>query len=89
MSPFRKEDYACSKSFDITNLIGGVPFIPKLRTMNSLPMQVPQDNLNYCFVNSNGQVSTSDSVKGEDEIIYGFTEDGLQSYFAKNHKGTV
>lgn len=55
MSPFRKEDYACSKSFDITNLIGGVPFIPKLRTMNSLPMQVPQDNLNYCFVNSNGQ----------------------------------
>ena len=41
------------------------------------------------FVNSNGQVSTSDSVKGEDDIIYGLTEDGLQQYFSKNKKAGV
>ena len=35
------------------------------------------------FVGSDGEVTTSDSVKGEDNIIYGFSEDGLRQYFAK------
>lgn len=38
------------------------------------------------FVNANGQISTSDSVKGEDDIIYGFTQEGLDQYFSKNTK---
>ena len=38
------------------------------------------------FVNANGQISTSDSVKGEDDIIYGFTQEGLSQYFSKSHK---
>ena len=36
------------------------------------------------FVNADGQVTTSDSVKGEDDIIYGFTEDGLTQYFSRS-----
>jgi hypothetical protein len=35
------------------------------------------------FVNSDGEVTTSDSVKGEDDIIYGFTEDGMTQYFSR------
>lgn len=35
------------------------------------------------FVGSDNEVTTSDSIKGEDNIIYGFTEDGLRQYFAK------
>jgi hypothetical protein len=35
------------------------------------------------FVGSDNEVTTSDSIKGEDGIIYGFTEDGLRQYFAK------
>lgn len=38
------------------------------------------------FVNANGQIATSDSVKGEDDIIYGFTQEGLEQYFSKNTK---
>lgn len=38
------------------------------------------------FVNANGQISTSDSVKGEDDIIYGFTQEGFEQYFTKNTK---
>lgn len=36
------------------------------------------------FVGPDGEITTSDSVKGEDEIIYGFTDAGLAQYFAKN-----
>jgi hypothetical protein len=36
------------------------------------------------FVNTDGEVTTSDSVKGEDDIVYGFTEDGFRQYFAKD-----
>jgi len=36
------------------------------------------------FVNADGDVTTSDSLKGEDDIIYGFSEDGMRQYFAKN-----
>jgi len=36
------------------------------------------------FVNADGDVTTSDSVKGEDDIVYGFTDEGLQQYFAKD-----
>lgn len=35
------------------------------------------------FVGVDNEVTTSDSIKGEDNIIYGFTEDGLRQYFAK------
>ena len=35
------------------------------------------------FVSTDGEVTTSDSIKGEDDIIYGFTEDGMRQYFAK------
>jgi hypothetical protein len=35
------------------------------------------------FVGADNEVTTSDSIKGEDNIIYGFTEDGLRQYFAK------
>ena len=41
------------------------------------------------FVNANGQISTSDSVKGEDDIIYGFTQEGLDQYFKKNTKSEI
>ncbi len=52
---------------------------------------MPTDNnkkfvLAVFFVNPNGQISTSDSVKGEDDIIYGFTQEGLEQYFSKNMK---
>ena len=36
------------------------------------------------FVGPDGEITTSDSVKGEDEIIYGFTDAGLGQYFSKN-----
>lgn len=35
------------------------------------------------FVAPSGEVGTSDSLKGEDDIIYGFSEDGLRQYFNK------
>lgn len=35
------------------------------------------------FVSPDGEVGTSDSLKGEDDIIYGFSEDGLRQYFSK------
>lgn len=36
------------------------------------------------FVNPDGDIGTSDSVKGEDDIIYGFSEDGLRQYFSRD-----
>jgi len=36
------------------------------------------------FVNPDGEIGTSDSVKGEDDIIYGFSEDGFRQYFARD-----
>jgi hypothetical protein len=36
------------------------------------------------FVGPDGEITTSDSIKGEDEIIYGFTDAGMAQYFAKN-----
>ncbi len=36
------------------------------------------------FVAPNGYVTTSDSFKGEDDIIYGFTEEGISQYLQKN-----
>jgi len=36
------------------------------------------------FVNADGDVTTSDSIKGEDDIVYGFTDEGLEQYFAKD-----
>lgn len=35
------------------------------------------------FISPDGEVGTSDSIKGEDDIIYGFTDDGLRQYFSK------
>lgn len=35
------------------------------------------------FVNPDGEIGTSDSLKGEDDIIYGFSEDGLRQYFSR------
>lgn len=34
------------------------------------------------FVDNNGKVSTTDSVKGEDDIIYGFSDEGFDKYFS-------
>ena len=39
--------------------------------------------LSVFFVGNDGDVTTSDSIKGEDDIIYGFSEDGMRQYFAK------
>jgi hypothetical protein len=39
--------------------------------------------LSVFFISPDGEVGTSDSVKGEDDIIYGFSEDGLRQYFSK------
>ena len=36
------------------------------------------------FVNPDGDIGTSDSLKGEDDVIYGFSEDGLRQYFARD-----
>ena len=36
------------------------------------------------FISPDGIVTTSDSFKGEDDIVYGFTEVGLEQYFGKN-----
>jgi len=36
------------------------------------------------FISPDGIVTTSDSFKGEDDIVYGFTETGLEQYFHKN-----
>lgn len=41
------------------------------------------------FVGSDGEVTTSDSVKGEDDLIYGFTDDGLSQYFRKNRENSA
>ena len=41
------------------------------------------------FVGSDGEVTTSDSIKGENDVIYGFTEDGLRQYFAKERAGAA
>ena len=41
------------------------------------------------FVGSDNDVTTSDSIKGEDDIIYGFTEDGLRQYFSKERMAGV
>lgn len=40
--------------------------------------------LSVFFVNPDGDIGTSDSVKGEDDIIYGFSEDGLRQYFSRD-----
>lgn len=44
-------------------------------------------NLKYAlsvfFVNPDGDIGSSDSLKGEDDIIYGFSEDGLRQYFSR------
>jgi len=39
--------------------------------------------LTVFFVGADGNLGTSDSIKGEDDILYGFSEDGLRQYFAK------
>lgn len=39
--------------------------------------------LSVFFVSPDGEIGTSDSIKGEDDIIYGFSEDGMRQYFAK------
>lgn len=50
----------------------------------TLPMEKNKKfALSVFFVGSDNEVTTSDSIKGEDNIIYGFTEDGLRQYFAK------
>jgi len=36
------------------------------------------------FISPDGQLSTSDSIKGEDDVIYGFSEDGVNQYFTKD-----
>jgi flagellar motor protein MotB len=36
------------------------------------------------FVGGSGEVTTSDSIKGEDDIVYGFTEQGLSQYFSRS-----
>jgi hypothetical protein len=36
------------------------------------------------FVGADGEVTTSDSIKGEDDLIYGFSDDGLAQYFRKD-----
>ena len=41
------------------------------------------------FVGTDNEVTTSDSIKGEDNIIYGFTEDGLRQYFAKERSSSL
>jgi len=41
------------------------------------------------FVGADNEVTTSDSLKGEDNIIYGFTEDGLRQYFAKERSSSA
>jgi hypothetical protein len=50
------------------------------------------DNVKFAlavfFVGPDGEITTSDSIKGEDDLIYGFTEDGLGKYFAKN-RGSI
>ena len=50
--------------------------------------ELPEDKgkkfaLSVFFVGNDGDVTTSDSIKGEDDIIYGFSEDGMRQYFAK------
>lgn len=39
--------------------------------------------LSVFFISPDGEVGTSDSIKGEDDIIYGFSEDGMRQYFSK------
>jgi hypothetical protein len=36
------------------------------------------------FITPDGTVSTSDSLKGEDDVIYGFSEDGMKQYFQRD-----
>lgn len=36
------------------------------------------------FVGPDGEITTSDSFKGEDDIIYGISEEGFRQYFEKN-----
>ncbi len=36
------------------------------------------------FISPDGTVTTSDSFKGEDDIIYGFSEEGISQYVGKN-----
>lgn len=55
---------------------------------------LPKDsNLKYAlavfFVAPDGDVGTSDSLKGEDDVIYGFSEEGLQQYFLKDRAGRM
>lgn len=38
------------------------------------------------FVAPDGSISTSDSFKGEDDIIYGFSEEGISQYLEKTSK---
>lgn len=36
------------------------------------------------FISPDGSVSTSDSFKGEDDIVYGLSENGIDQYFSKS-----
>jgi hypothetical protein len=41
------------------------------------------------FVGPDGDVTTSDSVKGEDDIVYGFSDEGLTQYFNKSRESEL
>lgn len=41
------------------------------------------------FVAPDGSISTSDSFKGEDDIIYGFSEEGISQYLEKTSKKII
>jgi hypothetical protein len=68
---------------------------PPLATISALlevkDESLPEDSskkyaLMVFFVNPDGEVNTSDSIKGEDDIIYGFSEEGLSQYFSRERE---
>jgi hypothetical protein len=76
-----------------TNPDGGRPMGPPRATISIIleikDKTLPEDHsrkyaLAVFFVNPDGDIGTSDSVKGEDDIIYGFSEDGLRQYFSRD-----
>lgn len=76
-----------------TNPDGGRPVGPPRATVSVIleikDKTLPEDHsrkyaLAVFFVNPDGDIGTSDSVKGEDDIIYGFSEDGLRQYFSRD-----
>jgi hypothetical protein len=76
-----------------TNPENGRPSGPPRATISVIleirDKTLPEDHsrkyaLAVFFINPDGDIGTSDSVKGEDDIIYGFSEDGLRQYFARD-----